>query len=349
MRFVFYSIDLSPHLAPLAEAISKIVGVDNFLYVEELKEPWRGEKVVANGYRVTNVENAKAELETADIVCIGGIRPIGLIERRAAKGLRTIYLSERWFKPIRRYFSAFGRCFSIGVPGWVRMFWPAYRRMAGRFVKAVNESGCVTFFAIGPHAVRDFVRMGVRPEKIVLFGYYVENGAGNRKHEAGRLRVLWVGRMLGWKRVDTLIDAVGQCASAGMDVTLDIYGKGPEESRLRKAAARCGGAVKVHGFVPLREVRGLMRSHDTYVLSSDAQEGWGAVVNEALEEGMNVIGTSEAGASAAMLPMERLFRSGDAKALAGLLAKELRGELPGCSIGEWTADVAAKKMLEVCK
>ena len=34
-------------------------------------------------------------------------------------------------------------------------------------------------------------------------------------------------------------------------------------------------------------------------------------VEKALEEGMNVIGTYEAGASAAILPRERLYHAGD--------------------------------------
>ena len=94
-------------------------------------------------------------------------------------------------------------------------------------------------------------------------------------------------------------------------------------------------------------VRELMREHDVLVLSSDAGEGWGAVVNEALEEGMDVIGTFEAGASAAILPRERLFPAGDWKALRDLVVKESRGALPECSIGPWTADAAAEKVLRI--
>lgn len=94
-------------------------------------------------------------------------------------------------------------------------------------------------------------------------------------------------------------------------------------------------------------VRQAMREHDVFVLASDANEGWGAVVNEALEEGMRVIGTYEAGASAALLPKERLYHAGDVKALAQLLEKEFRGELPPCSIGEWSAERAAERLMEV--
>lgn len=92
----------------------------------------------------------------------------------------------------------------------------------------------------------------------------------------------------------------------------------------------------------LNQVCKLTREHDVYVLSSNGYEGWGAVVSEALEEGMNVIGTYEAGASATILPKERLFHSGDYKTLAVLLEKECKGELPPCTIGNWTAKEAAR-------
>ena len=47
--------------------------------------------------------------------------------------------------------------------------------------------------------------------------------------------------------------------------------------------------------------------------------GWGAVLNEALEEGMEVVGTFEAGASATILPRENLFHAGDWRGLRRLL------------------------------
>ena len=95
-----------------------------------------------------------------------------------------------------------------------------------------------------------------------------------------------------------------------------------------------------------------MRSHDVYVLPSNGYEGWGAVVSEAMEEGMDVLGTLEAGSSATMLPRERLFRAGDGRRLAELLARcrgrRMAGEtVPG--IGAWSAASAARSLLEAVK
>ena len=129
-------------------------------------------------------------------------------------------------------------------------------------------------------------------------------------------------------------------------ITLDIYGTGPEENRLKKMAAEYGDAIKFHPPVPITEVRRLMREHDVYVLGSNGYEGWGAVVSEALEEGMKVIGTYEAGSSATMLPESCLFHAGDWRRLSRLLAQcaeeKCHTALKGQGIGDWTANRAAE-------
>lgn len=134
------------------------------------------------------------------------------------------------------------------------------------------------------------------------------------------VKVLWVGRLLRWKRVDTIIKAVGECAKS-RKITLDIYGIGPEEAKLKKLAMRYGDVIKFYPPVAINEVRKLMREHDVYVLSSNAYEGWGAVVSEAIEEGMAVIGTYEAGSSGTVLPESNLFHVGDWQKLQYILRR----------------------------
>ena len=76
------------------------------------------------------------------------------------------------------------------------------------------------------------------------------------------------------------------------------------------------------------------------------------MVSEALEEGMRVLGTFEAGASATMLPRERLFRAGDWRRLAELLSACREdscegGAAPG--IGAWSASFAAEALFRTAR
>jgi glycosyltransferase involved in cell wall biosynthesis len=191
---------------------------------------------------------------------------------------------------------------------------------------------------------------GVREcvDKMRMWGYFVEEGRGMRSDsselgvkECGSegVKVLWVGRLLDLKRVDTIIKAVGEC-SKSKKITLDIYGLGPEEAKLKKLAAKYGDVIKFYPSVSIGEVRKLMREHDVYVLSSNSYEGWGAVVSEALEEGMAVIGTYEAGSSATILPESNLFHAGDWRRLKKLL----QNDILRVDIGHWTAKNAAKAL-----
>ena len=167
-----------------------------------------------------------------------------------------------------------------------------------------------------------------------------------RKSDSATLRLLWCGRLLDWKCVGDVVRAVVEHVGLkSKGISLTIAGDGPERVRLVKIAQ--GFPITFMPSQPMGKIRELMRTHDTLVLASNACEGWGAVVNEALEEGMNVIGTYEAGASAAILPRERLYHAGDVNALALLLEKEYNNELPQCSIGEWTAKNAAKRLMEM--
>jgi hypothetical protein len=75
------------------------------------------------------------------------------------------------------------------------------------------------------------------------------------------------------------------------------------------------------------------------VFCSNELEGWGAVVNEAIEEGMLVLSSSAAGASV-MLPKECLFKYNDYRRLSKLLCSSI----PRVDKELWTAKSAAGKL-----
>ena len=339
MKFVFYTNSVSAHQLPLARELVTRLGVDSYRYVytgdslqgggQEVsaREPWIVQlQTQAEPQAETNFAPVEELLESCDVLMTGGLRPIDLIERRAQKGLRTFYYSERWFKPYEVEFKGLGRRWRFSLPGRLRMLVPGYRRMAGRFVRWLKTDPNARYLAVGPWAKKDMVGLGAPKEKIVDWGYFVEPSHIPRmvprpQPTTAPIKVLWVGRMLDWKRVDTIIRAVIRVNKVADEkrlprrFSLTLVGDGPEKARLQRMAAR---AVEISFVpsVPLDEVRALMCTHDVYVLSSNAQEGWGAALNEAMEEGMTCFGTYEAGASAALLSESHLFCVGDYKALA---------------------------------
>jgi glycosyltransferase involved in cell wall biosynthesis len=192
-------------------------------------------------------------------------------------------------------------------------------------------------------------------DKMRIWGYFVAPSKSDvlpaqkaNKSKQHEIKVLWVGRLLDLKRVDTIVRAIVEHANMTrvdptlLKITRDIYGNGPEETRLREMVCGCEELIKFYPPVPITEVRNLMHNHDVYVLSSNGSEGWGAVVSEALEEGMKVIGTYEAGSSATILPEDCLFHAGDWRALLRLL----QSDVPKVGIGEWTARKASELIVD---
>lgn len=212
MKFAFYMNCVSTHQLPLAREIAALVGAENFAYVYEGESAQAYQRASVDSKVFKNVgidtEEGKTWVENADVV-LSGLRDIELFERREKKGLKTYYTSERWFKPIKIRVGGMG--LGDGIPGWVRMFVPSYRRMVKRFVKWANTDPNARVLAIGPWAKKDFLRMGVKPDKIIPWGYFVapsDASANTPRHfklpaVSSELKVLWAGRIIPLKHVPT--------------------------------------------------------------------------------------------------------------------------------------------------
>ena len=369
MKFAIYTNSVSAHQLPLARELAKLVGADNFAYIYAADTPRGNQLVDADDPWIARFEKgSEAEhiVETCDALLVGGIRPIDLIEQRVVKGKPTLFMSERWFKPMKLFNVrlAGGLC-EVTLPGWTRLFSPRYFCMAMRFARLLG-SPAYRFLPIGPWSERDMrltlsvmhgaglaKRIENIDEAFFPWGDFVapSDAPRDRGEITPPVKVLWAGRMIDWKRVDTLVRAVAYVNSTvgGKRASLTLVGGGPETPRLERLARRLTGRLRLADcewirFMPpvtIGEIRPLMRAHDLYVLPSSSQEGWGCVVNEALEEGMRVLGTFEAGAPAAMLPATNLFHCGDWRGLA----KAISGEVPLVPVGRWSAAAAATRLL----
>jgi len=91
-----------------------------------------------------------------------------------------------------------------------------------------------------------------------------------------------------------------------------------------------------------------LREADLYVMPSNAEEGWGAAVSEALLEGCPVISTYEAGSSATLLPEEWLYHADDVEALTDKLLSFKGTSVPDISYA-WSGEMAAKTLLEIVR
>lgn len=318
---------VSPHQLPFAQEMVRHVGENNFRYIatemiddERRQLGWsdlRPDWLIEDDGKDVNKRQISEFIKDADVL-LCGTKNFENFEMRVANKKLTFYMSERWFKP------------SVGM---FRLLHPAYLRGAIRGRKLMR-SPYFQYCPIGNYAAEDMRRvMKINIfkqhdllKKMFLWGYFVEPSriAKEDFFYEGPLKILWAGRMIRCKRVDTIIQAVEVLLREGCHVSLNLVGHGPEEANLRKMSKFCveHNAITFTHALPIKEVRTRMSESQVYVLSSNGYEGWGAVVNEAMEEGCAVVASQESGSGATLIEngvSGMLFSSGNVKELAASL------------------------------
>ncbi len=368
MRLTLVTNIISPHQLPLARQIVAHLGANAFRYVATepvqaeraqlgwvegaplpwVLEPWRGGEAA---------RAADIWLHEADVV-LCGTRDLDLFAQRLAGQKLLLYMAERWFKPPQ---------------GVARLLHPGFLRMALRF-RSLAQSPGFHYLPIGYPAAQDMRTICRLPGRNWLWGYFVDPPANFNSH-AGQnhsgsgslsvsksknpLRILWVGRMLKWKRVDTLIRAVALCRARNGNCGLRLVGSGEQERKLRHLAQQLGCQDKVifDPPVPIAQVRAALQQADVYVLPSNGCEGWGVALNEAMLEGCCVVASQDAGSAATLIRQREnglLFRPGDVSGLAEQLLQLERDELlrqqlaaagRETMLSAWTPEIAANRLL----
>lgn len=104
------------------------------------------------------------------------------------------------------------------------------------------------------------------------------------------LRVLFAGRLLGWKGAHLAIRAVAQAAAQGVPVEFTLLGKGPFEPELRRVAAAVGlqDSIRWVSHLPQHELFALYQTMHCFLFPS-LHDSSGNVVLEAQAKGLPVI------------------------------------------------------------
>ena len=218
------------------------------------------------------------------------------------------------------------------------------------------------FLSIGTMNSQYWQFYGATPEKIFLARYAVDNerfqiqadhyrvSRQTIRDENGwrqRYLLLYVGRLVGFKRVDVLIEALRRLSTKRSDIGLVIVGNGPERERLGRLAQ---GMPYVYfaGFQDQSDLPKYYAVADVFVLPSK-WEPWGLVVNEAMASGLPVIATRKVGSARDLIVEGEngyLVPENDPVALASAIDRAceseqrllLLGEKARCTVQSWSYD-----------
>ena len=173
---------------------------------------------------------------------------------------------------------------------WTREYWRDYLGRAGGWVGWRVQRACArlpqrAFCFSRLHAAR-LADEGVRGPVTVLRGEYAGDAQPGAEPYVAQPVVVFAGRHIPEKRVPAIVPAIALARERAPELRAEIYGDGPERSRVIELVRAQGleGVVEVPGFVDHGRVDAALRRALCLVLPS-RREGYGLVVVEASAAG----------------------------------------------------------------
>ncbi len=295
MKIAFFSNFLNPHQLEFCREMVKILGQD-FTFVSTY--PFN-EKAVTKGFEDINTEynfclpsylnsanydKAIELLKTCDAVIIGSA-PEKMFRIRMKTNKLTFRYSERAFKPLskNRYNPIALACMVKGNTIYFNK--PLYLLCASAYT------------------AQDFNTVGAYKNKAFKWGYFPKGSSKTIdnlleiKQNNNKIVIVWAGRMIAWKHAETAIETAKYLRDNNINFELQMIGSGQEKQNLENLCLKykLGTCVKFLGSLQNEKAIEHMEKADIFLATSDENEGWGAVVNEAMSCACVVVGCKSMG------------------------------------------------------
>ena len=314
MKIAFFSNFLNHHQLPLCEEFLKQDKVQ-FVFVACSKIPAEREKM---GYKrlddqldyvLKAYENEKAAEQIALTfdVCIFGADCEQYVQKRMEAGLLSFRYIERIFKKGRwRYL----------IPKVRKKIQRQYLRYKNKDFYILCASGFTS---------SDLSCCGFPASKCLQWGYFPQQSRFSFedlvvKKPNSEFNLIYVGRLLKLKNVDTIIKAFSIVAKKHNNLNLTIIGDGPEMVNLKKLAdKKCHDKVSFYGYQSIDDTRKIMEQSHILILASNFYEGWGAVINESMSSACIPICSHSVGSAPVLIDNGingYIFRKGNSNELA---------------------------------
>lgn len=220
-------------------------------------------------------ERAIERILNDDMVIFGGC-PNEWVEMRAKTGKPFLIYSERFFKK-----------------GTWRRFIPiTYKKIYDRMLKfkkynmaVICSSAFLPYDLKLLHSDIRTIKWGYFPA-IKRFESLDELIASKKKNT-----IVWVGRFIQCKHPDVPVRLAQKLKNDGYDFELKMIGNGALLDKTRALVEQFGlqECVTLAGAMPPAQVREEMEKAQIMITTSDKYEGWGAVINEAMNSACTVI------------------------------------------------------------
>lgn len=296
MVIAYFSNFINHHQANVSEELYKLTN-GNFTFVEFCPiydwlvksgyPDFSGRPYVLQAWKSeANLQLALNLLYEADVALFGGPEVLKYEVIRAKTGKLTFDVSERWLKR---------GLINLLSPRLVAYFWNYYTVFAHQNVYKL----CSSAFACGDH-----YKLFSFKNKCFKWGYFTRVDDRFRIHASSStastlssIPIMWCARFIKWKHPELPIKLAQRLKAKGYKFSLDMYGTGVELDYIEQLTKKLqvDDVVSFCGNLPNEQILQHMCEHEIFLFTSDKNEGWGAVANEAMSNGCVLVGSDAIG------------------------------------------------------
>lgn len=360
LKLVFVSNYLNHHQIPFCNAVRELLGAE-FVFIQT--EPMEAERVQMGWQKVDNYSylqlyyeepiDCQKLIDEAQVVLFGGTDEEKYIADRLRKGKPIVRYSERLYKT--------GQWKAVSPRGLRKKYLDHTR-----YSKAQ-----VYLLCAGAYVPSDFHIVRAYPQKMFCWGYFPETkhydvdkllaAKGYVKNGEKIPYLLWAGRFIDWKHPELPLKTACYLKQKGLSFHMDVIGGGTMDGEIKDLLQKLQleDCVTLVGYQKPGEVRERMEKADIYLFTSDRQEGWGAVANEAMNSGCALVANHMIGAAPYLVRPgyngylyedgreQMLLETVEKLVINQDLCKELGRHAYETITGVWNAENAAKSLLEL--
>lgn len=155
---------------------------------------------------------------------------------------------------------------------------------------------------ISAYAASDYNKIGLFKDRTYKWGYFskaIEYDIQKLLNDKKKNSIIWTGRLIEWKHPDKAIEVAKKLKDSGYEFELKIIGVGEQEKLLKNMINKyeLNNYVYLLGSMSPEKVREYMEQSQIYLFTSDIGEGWGVVLNEAMNSGCACVASYSAGST----------------------------------------------------
>lgn len=352
MKVVFVSNYFNHHQKPFSNAMYNLLG-DNYHFIEtEQMEKERKNMgwgidefpsyVISYNEFIKNNNKCQELINDADVVIFGSA-PFKLLKQRKKQNKLIFRYSERPLKKGLQPIKFIPRCIKWNIQNPKNK--PIYMLCASAYTAS------------------DYKKFGLFKGKTFKWGYFpkvkVYDDIGNLIKNKEKNSIIWVARFIDLKHPEIAIKLAERLKREGYNFEIKMIGNGQLLPNVLQKTAELGleDCVKILGAMSPEEVRSHMENSEIHIFTSDRNEGWGAVLNEAMNSACVPVASHAIGSVPFLIEdgvNGLTYKDGDFEDFYSKVKflldnpdkrQEIGENAYQAMINEWNAENAAKKFL----